>query len=183
MSNYICHDFKTPRTDTSRRLPNSFRAVPVFFYLAIVAGAYFITTDIFAYRKATAAKTKADDLKTQHEATAKKHTDDKNALDVQTARAEAIARWIEGTRVVQPISVRIARSLPPEVHINELYIERNEQLPSNLNLSLKLTGGSLVNIQTIEKDLTAMNYRTNGSQQTTTGEQIDYRTSLSWQNY
>lgn len=183
MSNYICHDFKTPRTDTSRRLPNSFRAVPVFFYLAIVAGAYFITTDIFAYRKASAAKIKADEVKAQHEAAAKKHGDDKTSLDVQTARAEAVARWIEGTRVVQPISVRIARSLPPEVHLNELYIERNEQLPSNLNLSLKLSGGSLVNIQTIEKDLTAMNYRANGSQQSTQGEQIDYSTSLSWQNY
>ena len=183
MSNYICHDFKTPRTDTSRRLPNSFRAVPVVFYLAIVAGAYLITTDIFAYRKAATAKEKSEAVKTQHEATAKKSSEEKATLDVQTARAEALARWIEGTRVVQPIGVRIARSLPPEVHVSELYIERNEQLPANLNLSLKLTGGSLVNIQTIEKDIAAMNYRTNGSQSTTTGEQIEYRTSLSWQQY
>jgi hypothetical protein len=182
MSQYLCHDFKTPRTDTSRRLPNSFRAVPLMFYLAIVGGAYFITTDIFAYRKAQAAKVHAEEVKAQHESTLTKASGDKRQLDVLTARAEAIARWVEGTRVVQPINVKVARSIPPEVRLSELYIERNEQLPSQLSLSLRINGGNMVHVQNIERDISSLNYRTNGSQQTKQGEMLEYRTNLSWQD-
>jgi hypothetical protein len=182
MSQYLCHDFKTPRTDTSRRLPNSFRAVPLLFYLAVVGGAYFMTTDILGYRKAKESKAHAEEVKAQHEAALSKAAGDKRQLDVLTARAESIAKWVEGTRVVQPIGVKVARAIPPEVRLNELYIERNEELPAQLSLSLRMNGGTMAHVQTIERDISALNYRTNGSQQTKQGEMLEYRTNLSWQD-
>ena len=52
MSEYLCHDFKTPRTDTARRLPDTFRFIPIFFYVAMLGGGYMMTMDYFSYGKA-----------------------------------------------------------------------------------------------------------------------------------
>ena len=41
MSEYLCHDFKTPRTDTARRLPDTFRFIPLMFYVAMLGGGWW----------------------------------------------------------------------------------------------------------------------------------------------
>jgi hypothetical protein len=65
MSNYICHDFKTPRADTSKRLPNTFKVIPVLFYAALAGGAFFAIKDTLSYQSSVAKEkqfkaTKAD---------------------------------------------------------------------------------------------------------------------------
>ena len=50
MSTYVTHDFKTPRSDGSRRLPRTFMLVPVLFYLTLAAGSYFSITSYMNYR-------------------------------------------------------------------------------------------------------------------------------------
>ncbi len=62
MSDYICHDFKTPRTDTSKRLPNSYKLIPVLFYVALLGGAYFMSMDYMAYKRSQQEKIAADAL-------------------------------------------------------------------------------------------------------------------------
>lgn len=183
MSNFLCHDFKTPRTDTSRRLPNSFRAVPVAFYLSLVVGAYFVTMDVISYRGAKQDKTKFDALKAQHEADKKHFEDEKAATDIETARSQEVAKWVEGTRVMQPVAVKIARSMPPEVRLNELLLERNEQLPNQLVLNVKFSGGSVQNVQDIETNVSQLNYRAYSPQQSKEGETIEYRSNLVWQQH
>lgn len=181
MSNYLCHDFKTPRTDTSRRLPNSFRVVPIAFYVAMVAAAYFVTMDVLGYRAAQREKTSFDQIKTEHDAEKAKYEELTSDLDVETARANAVAKWIEGTRAMQPICVKIGRSVKSEARLSELLLERNEQLPNQLVLTLKLTGGEVTDVQQIQAGIEQLNYRAYSPQQSKQGEVIDYRSNLVWQ--
>ncbi len=60
MSEFICHDFKTPRNDTSKRLPDTFKAIPILFYLSIVGCVYFMTMDWMAYKQAQKDKIEAE---------------------------------------------------------------------------------------------------------------------------
>lgn len=183
MSNYLCHDFKTPRTDTSRRLPNSFRMVPVIFYLAMVLGAYFMTMDVISYRAAKADKAKYDQIKAQHDAEKAKLQAQTGTLNVESARANEVAKWIEGTRVMQPICVKIARSISAEARLSELLLERNEQLPNQLVLNMKLSDGSVSDMQQIQTNIEQLNYRAYSPQQSKQGDVIEYRSNLVWQQH
>jgi hypothetical protein len=178
MSNYICHDFKTPRTDTSRRLPDTFKAIPVLFYLSLVGAAYFMTMDWLAYKHAQKEKGEAEVRKTAVEEAKKKLDDEKAALDLETTRAEALAKWIEGARNIQPISVAIARAMPLEVRLSDVTIERSEQVPSNLALSVRINGGSVSEIGMMETGISRLQYRSISPQQSKDGEIIEYRSTL-----
>ena len=181
MSDYLCHDFKTPRTDTSRRLPNSFRAIPVLFYVAMAVGAYIVTMDVLSYRSAKQDKAKADQTKAGYDAEKAKYEEQTGALNVETGRANSVARWIEGTSVMQPICVKIGRSVTGEARLSELLLERNEQLPNQLVLSMKLNGGTIADMQTIQTNIEQLNYRAYSPQQSKQGDIIDYRSNLVWQ--
>jgi len=181
MSNYLCHDFKTPRTDTSRRLPNSFLVVPIAFYVAMVAGAYFVTMDILGYRAAEREKASFNEIKAQHDSEKAKYDEQTSSLNVETARAQEVAKWIEGTRAMQPICVKIGRSVKTEARLSELLLERNEQLPNQFILAMKLTGGSITDVQQIQTSIEQLNYRAYSPQQSKQGDLIDYRSNLVWQ--
>lgn len=178
MSDYICHDFKTPRNDTSKRLPDTFKAVPMMFYLSLVGAAYFMTMDWMAYKNAQQQKIESDARKTDLEAAAKKLTDEKVVLDGETAKAEQLAKWMEGARNVQPITAAIARAMPPEVRLSDLSIERSEQVPSNLSLSLRINGGSASEVGLIETGLSRLQYKSFSAQQTKNEDVIEYRSTL-----
>ncbi len=182
MSAYICHDFKTPRNDTARRLPNSFRIVPVVFYLALIAGAYFVTMDVINIRGAKAEKLKHDQVKAQHESEKTRFAEEKKNLDIESARATEVAKWIEGTRVIQPLCVRVARSVPTEATLGELILERNEQLPDQFILSFKLVNGQPQHVQAVQTNLEQLNYRSYSPQQSKQGDTWDCRTNLVWQD-
>lgn len=178
MNDYICHDFKTPRTDTSKRLPDTFKAIPIAFYIAVIGGACFMTLDWMAYKKAEQAKVIAEDVKAGHEAVIKKLQAEKAAIDAETTKAESLAKWIEGARNVQPTVVAIARSMPPEVRLTDLTIERSDQVPSNLSLSVRINGGGAREVGLIDTSVSRLNYRSYSPQQTKEGEVIEYRSTL-----
>lgn len=178
MTPYLCHDFKTPRTDTSKRLPPSFKLVPIALYLALVAGSYFMTMDWLAYKKAEADKQQADVAKTQHEQVTEQKRAEKVKLDAQTKKAEGVAKWVEGARNVQPLNVAIARSVPPEVRLADVSLERSDQMPANLSLTVRLKGGSPQEVAMIETSLSRLNYRSFSPQQSKDGEVIEYRSTL-----
>lgn len=178
MSDYICHDFKTPRTDTSKRLPNSYKLIPVLFYVALVGGAYFMTTDYLAYKRAQQQKITSDEVRKEHEEATSKLRSEKNALDEETAKAEKVAKWVEGSRNLQPISVAIARAMPAEARLTDLTIERGEQVPANLSIAIRLNGGSATEVGLIESSLSRLNYRSFSPQQTKNGDVLEYRSTL-----
>lgn len=178
MSEYLCHDIKTPRTDTSRRLPDTFKLVPALFYLALVAGAYFMTMDWLAYKAAQRDKAQADTVKAEHDDVTARMGAEKAALDKETAKAQILAKWTEGGRNVQPVGVAIARAMPPETRLSDLTLERSDQVPSNLSLSVKISGASAAEVGMIETSLSRLQYRSFSPQQTKNGEVIEYRSTL-----
>ncbi len=178
MSEYICHDFKTPRNDTSKRLPDTFKAIPVLFYVSLVGAAYFMTVDWIAYKNAQQEKLQAETRKAMIDEEKNKLDAEKVELDQETAKAEGLAKWMEGARNVQPISAAIARSMPLEVRLSDLTLERSAQVPSNLALSLRINGGSITEIGMMETGLSRLQYRSVSPQQSKDGDVIEYKSTL-----
>ena len=178
MSEYICHDFKTPRNDTSKRLPNSFKLVPAAFYLALIGGTYFMSMDYMAFKRAQQEKLDAEAVKVEHETVTQEQMAEKTSLDEETAKAEHVAKWVEGARNLQPVSVAIARAMPPEVRLSDLSIERSDQVPSNLALAVRINGGSATEVALIESSISRLNYRSYSPQQSKTGDIVEYRSTL-----
>ncbi len=176
--NYLCHDFKTPRTDTSRRLPPTFRMVPIAFYLALVAGSYFMSMDWLAYQRAQKEKLQANEQKQALDSATAKLKSDKEKLDTETRKGEIIAKWVEGSRNLQPLGVAVARAMPPEVRITDLSIERSDQVPSNLAFSVRINSGTAQEVGLVETSLSRLNYRSLSPQQSKNGDIIEYRSTL-----
>jgi len=105
-------------------------------------------------------------------------TEEKLVLDAETGRAEDVARWVEGARNLQPISVAIARAMPAEVRLSDLTIERSDQVPSNLSLAVRINGGSATEVDLIESSISRLNYRSYSPQQSKNGDIIEYRSTL-----
>lgn len=179
MSDYLCHDFKTPRTDTSRRLPSSFRAIPVIFYVALIGSAYVMTMDYFHYKSALKQKTEAEERKKISEEQRDSFKNEKSDLESEATKAEKVAEWMEGARNIQPIAVKIARAVQTETRITQVALERSEQVPANLALTIHLNGSKVANeLAAIEGALGQLLYRSYSPQQTKNGEVVEYHSTL-----
>ena len=179
MSEYLCHDFKTPRTDTSRRLPSSFRAIPVIFYVALVGSAYVMTMDYFNYKKALTQKTEAEERKKLSESQRDAFSSEKADLESEAFKAEKVAEWMEGARNIQPIAVKIARAVQAETRITQVALERSEQVPANLALTIHLNGSKVASeLSAIENALGQLLYNSYSPQQTKNGEAVEYHSTL-----
>ena len=181
MSDYMCHDFKTPRTDMSRRLPSSMRAVPVMFYLATLFAAYSVFNDYRGYNTAEQQRREAVARKEELGSATDKLAEEKSKIEEERFRAEAVAKWVEGTRVLQPVSVAIARAMPVETNISELSLERSPDLPAQISLLVRMSNGGLSEIAKIESTVGRLHYRVHSPQQSKTGDQIEFRSMLVWQ--
>ncbi len=179
MNEYLCHDFKTPRVDTSRRLPSSFRAIPVIFYVALIGSAYVMTMDYFGYKHALKQKTDAEERTKLSEAQRDAFKAEKSELEAEAVKAEKVAQWMEGARNIQPIAVRIARAVQTETRITQVAIERSEQVPSNLALTIHLNGSKVTSeLAAIESALGQLYYRSYSPQQTKNGDVVEYHSTL-----
>lgn len=179
MSDYLCHDFKTPRTDTSRRLPSSFRAIPVIFYVALVGSAYVMTMDYFNYKSALQQKNEASERKKRSAEQRDALKAEKAELEAEANKAERVAQWMEGARNVQPIAVKIARAVQAETRITQVALERSEQVPANLALTIHLNGSKVsTELAAIESALGQLLYRSYSPQQTKNGDSVEYHSTL-----
>ena len=184
MSDYLCHDFKTPRTDTARRLPNSFRLIPMAFYAASIGGAYFITMDVINYKRSQQRKADAEQVKKQHEEERDRHNAELATIESAAAKGEVVAKWIEGTRVVQPICVKAAATVSADVGISDLSIDRNVELPAQIDLIVRMSGATQQTITDIEGAMGRLNYRAYSPQRNPIGEKgLEYRTTLVFLNH
>ena len=179
MSEYLCHDFKTPRTDTARRLPDTFRFIPILFYVAMLGGGYMMTMDYFSYGKAKRDKQEADDRRKALETERDGYNTELSTLETETAKAEVVAKWMEGARNMQPVVVKIARAVQQDTRLGELVLERSEEIPSNISMSLRVTGEKASNeLLAIESSISQLQYRTYSPQQTRSEDVIEYRATL-----
>ena len=179
MNEYLCHDFKTPRTDTSRRLPSSFRAIPVIFYVALVGSAYIMTMHSFNYKKALKQKTDAEERQKVSEAERDSLRNQKADLECEAVKADQVAKWMEGARNIQPIAVKIARAVQTDTRITQVALERSEQVPANIALTIHLNGSRVsTELAAIEAALGQLLYRSYSPQQTKNGDVVEYHSTL-----
>lgn len=179
MSDYLCHDFKTPRIDASRRLPASFRAIPVIFYVALIGSVYVMTMDYFAYKRAQAQKDDATARRKVSEEQRDAFKSEKTNLEIEAAKADKVAQWMEGARNIQPIAVKIARAVQAETRITQVALERSEQVPANLALTIHLNGSKVATeLSAIEAALGQLLYRSYSPQQTKSGDYVEYHSTL-----
>lgn len=181
MSKYLCHDFKSPRTDTSPRLPATFMVVPILFLVSLVVGGYFNVTSYLEYRTASINRDNWKQEQVSLAAEKEKTETEKAAVLKQKTKAEKLAQWVEGTRALQPISVSIARCLNPEVTVGEISLERSLEIPSQIIMTVRLNNGNIDEIGRIQQSIVGLNYRAYNSQQSKAGEALEYRTMLVWQ--
>ncbi len=180
--NFLCHDFKSPRTDISRRLPGTMKIVPILFYGVLAMSAYFGIRDITDLKSADAERLASVAKKTEIEAAKTKLDLERIQIETEQFRGEGLAKWVEGTRSLQPATVAIARSVPPEVSINELFFERSADLPAQVSLTLRMTNGGPSDLAKIEDTLRRLRYRSHSPQQQRQGELVEYHSMLVWQD-
>jgi hypothetical protein len=181
MNHPLCHDFKTPRPDASKRLPHLFVVVPILFYVILLGGTYIAVTSYIGYRNAVQRRDQWKQYQAgQDEAKAGLEVQ-KTSVDRDKWKAEKLAQWIEGTRAVQPISVAVTRSVPPEVSLSELSLERSAELPQQIQLSVNINSGSLEDVSKIQNAIGSLSYRAYNSQQVKTGDLLNYRSMLVFQ--
>ncbi len=182
MSDYLCHDFKSPRADASRRLPNTFRFIPLAFYAMAVGGCYFVTMDTLKLRQAGNERVAAEQTKKEHEEAKDKLESELRDIQEEVAKAKVVAKWVEGTRVLQPICVQAARAVSGQVRIAELSLARNTELPAQIDVALRLTGADPGHVAEVETAFTKLNYRPYSPQQARSQDIIDYRSTLVFVN-
>jgi hypothetical protein len=178
---FLCHDFKTPRTDMSRRLPGTMKVVPLLFYGVIAMSTFSGIRDIMDLKSADKDRLASVAQKAETDAAKAKLEGDKTKIQTDQYRGEGIAKWVEGTRSLQPATVAIARSVPPEVNINDLTLERSPDAPSQISLTLHMTNGGASELAKIEDNLRRLRYLSHSPQQQRQGELMEYRTMLVWQ--
>lgn len=181
MQTPICHDFKTPRTDTSKRLPSSFMLVPVIFYISVLGGIFLNINAYVRYRDASLKRDSFRHQQAEHESTKAQLATQENAVIKEKNKAEKLAQWIEGTRTLQPISIAIIRSIPPEITLSDVSFERSADIPAQINLNVRINNGSMEEVSRIQASLQSLNYRPYNSQQLKNGENLEYKTMLVFQ--
>ncbi len=178
--NHLCHDFKSPRNDTSKRLPPIFAVVPIMFYLVLVGGGYMSVLSYLNYREASQSRDQWKQFQAEQEEAKTRFETDKVAVIQEKWKAEKLAQWVEGTRALQPISVAVTRCIPPEITLGELSLERSVELPQQLTLNVRINSGTLEEVSKIQTAITNLNYRSFNSQQLKSGDALDFRTMLVW---
>jgi hypothetical protein len=178
----LCHDFKTPRADASKRLPRIYFLVPVLFYVVLLGGLFVSATSYLNYRNAMQQRDQWKEFQAQQEGTTAKLQAQNAAVDVEKKKAEKLAQWIEGTRALQPISVAVARAMPPEISLSELTMERSAELPQQILLSVRINSGTPDDVAKIQSAVASLSYRPYNSQQIKTGETLEYHSMLVWQS-
>jgi hypothetical protein len=181
MSHSLCHDFKTSRTDSSKRLPGIFVVVPILFYVIVFGGAYLCATSYVNYRDAVATRDQWQQYQLEQEEAKAGLETEMTEVKLENWRAEKLAQWVEGTRAMQPISVAIARAMPPEITLAEMSLERTLDLPQQVTLRVRINNGTLDEVGKIQSAVSGLNYRAYNNTQVKNGESLDFSTLLVWQ--
>jgi len=182
MSTFLCHDLKTPRTDVSKRLPPIFFVVPVLFYIIALGGSFVGVKSFMSYREAQARRDNWQAAIAGQEAEKAELEEKKNAITVEKWKAEKLALWVEGTRALQPITIGINRSMPPEITLGELSMERSLDLPAQIILTVRINNGGVDEVSKIQNVITGLSYRPYNSQQTKLGDSLEFKSMLVWSN-
>jgi len=174
----LIHDLKTERQNVSAGLPSGYRLVPIAFYLVATAS-IFLSLYFYLSKKAyggteaemrvriTTAKTEEMTL-----------ISNQQTIVDEAKRAEVFAKWLEGSRPLQPVTVAVGRSMGKDSTVAELSLTRNPEIPAHTFLQLKIDGGGSGQIETTLDAIYALNFQTYSAQQVKGQNSTDFQATL-----
>jgi len=171
-------DFKTDRKDIAPPLPVVLRLVPLLFYCSIAVTVILSTLFFVQFRLAVQ---KRDGHKSQTSSISTQTQDARNqrtALEAQIKKATDIQSWVTGSRPVQPLLVEITRSMGPRSSIVDLRLDREEEIPSQLKMGLRMSTDSTKQLDLTMEKITALNFRAFSPTQTLGRGELDYKATL-----
>lgn len=175
-------DFKTERKDITPPLPIVLRLVPILFYCLIavtiiLSTIFFVQFRMAAQRRdmllasASALNMAANDVRTQ-----------RTALELEITRATDVEAWVSGSRPIQPLVVAITRSLNERSSILSLRLDRDPELPSQLQMGLRLGTDTTEQLDFTLEKVAEQEYRAFSPQRTLGLGEVDFRATLVRQN-
>ncbi|MCB1203170.1 MAG: hypothetical protein KDN18_02840 [Verrucomicrobiae bacterium] len=174
----LIHDLKTERQNVSAGLPSGYKLIPAAFYLATVASIllslYFFLSKK-AYESAEAEMQMRISTAKSEETTL---VSNQQKIVDESKRAEAFAKWLDGARPLQPVTVVVARSMGKDSTIAGLSLNRNPEIPAHTFLQLKIDGGGSEQIETTLDSIYALEYQTYSAQQVKGRNSTDFQATL-----
>ena len=174
----LIHDLKTERQNVSAGLPSGYKLIPAAFYLATVASIllslYFFLSKK-AYESAEAEMQMRISTAKSEETTL---VSNQQKIVDESKRAEAFAKWLDGARPLQPVTVVVARSMGKDSTIAGLSLNRNPEIPAHTFLHLKIDGGGSEQIETTLDSIYALEYQTYSAQQVKGRNSTDFQATL-----
>jgi len=175
-------DLKSSRKDIIPPLPLLFRLVPILFYGALV---FIVVIGSVAFFQARMAKQRRNAI-IQSSATLEAQIAtikiDRASLEARIREASDLEAWVLASMPLQPLVVGIVRSMTPQSEIVDLTLERDEDTPTQLRLSLRLNTDSDKQLEQTLGLIRSMHYREFSPTQTRVRGDLDYKASLLWQN-
>ena len=176
------HDIKTERQDITKPLPRILILVPVMFCISCVAAISLNLLFLFKIKDSETAKIEWQG-KIEEEALRKSETEKKiELIKDEDRRAKDVHDWVEGSRQIQPLAVRVARSMGIKSSIEQLSLIRDMENPHQIRIGLDFVNGGQKQLDATLSAINELGYRAYSANQTSgQGGQVDYQATLIWQ--
>lgn len=174
----VIHDLKTERQNVSAGLPAAYKLIPAAFYVVATASV-FLSLYFYLSKKAYEATEAEMQIRlATAQSDAATLTAKQQAIVNEAKRAEAFAKWLEGSRPLQPVTVAIGRSMGKDSTVAELSLSRNPEIPAHTFMQLKVDGGGSSQIETTLDAIYALHYQTYSAQQVKGENTTDFQATL-----
>lgn len=178
----VIDDFKTERKDITSPLPPYLRLVPLALYLAVAAS--ILLNALFLVLSGQASKVKetavAEDRRIASDLEAARV--ERQSLESETKKATDLIAWVEASRPLQTLLVEIARSIGEGASLNELNLERSEENPSQILLTLRLRSDNPRQLDETLQTISRSQFKMFSPQQSVERGEVEYKATLLWQN-
>jgi len=174
----LIHDLKTERQNVSAGLPSGYKFIPIAFYIAATASVFL---SLYFYLSKKAYEASESDLRVRVSNAKSEEMQlisNQQSIVDEAKRAEVFAKWLEGSRPLQPVTVVIGRSMGKDSTIAGLSLNRNPEIPAHTFLQLKIDGGGSEQIETTLDSIYALNYQTYSAQQVKGRNSTDFQATL-----
>jgi hypothetical protein len=178
----VIDDFKTERKDITSPLPAYLRLVPLVLYLTVAAA--ILLNALFLVLSGQASKVKEDAVKEDRRIAAELEAAkaQRQSLESETKKATDLISWVEASRPLQTLLVEIARSIGEGASLNELNLERSDENPAQILLTLRLRSENPRQLDETLQTISRSQFKMFSPQQSFERGEVEYKATLLWQN-
>ena len=174
----IIYDLKSERQNVSSGLPAGYKIVPIAFYFTAVS-ALLLSLYFFLSKQSYERTDEQMQFRlSQAKAEETEYTSQQKNVIAEALKAEGIAKWLEGSHPLQPVTVAIGRSMGKDSTIAELALNRNPEIPAHTFMQLKIDGGGSEQIEDTLTSINALSYQTYSAQQVKGRNSTDFQATL-----